>query len=622
MRYILLLLLMSAAMQSYGRHIVGGEIRMRSTSVANRFTFTLVQFWDENTLTSGNRDPSTELLVYRKRDNQLIQKISLPYVSSKNINYKNQACASFRSLNTLEGTYSAQALLRPADYSDAGGYYVVWERCCRNDDINNIQDPGSSGMVFYLEFPPLSIPNSTPEFSFPNGDYICKDQVFSMNVSATDVDGDELRYSLVTPLRGNTGRNNPIGDDFPKTGYPSVQWVTGISDRNMIPGNPALAVNPRSGLLTVTANQLGLYVFTVQCEEYRNGVRIGLVRRDFQLLVIECSKNTPPEPVITYNKVKADLLEFCPERPLILETESAANWSYQWQLNGLNIPGATNATLTVLDTGRYSVVKSFKTLCSKDTSSLLVKVIPGTLPQATIAPHKDSLCEGEKLDLVAPALASGYGYEWRSNKTGNLIGTSQTLNVDKQGTYWLLIRDEKNGCTAWDSTTVAVERVTVTIPAKMSLQRGNSIRLPSNVQSSATTISYSWSPSDGLTSPNDSMPSAAPLESQYYMLQVTSPLGCVALDSVWVEVLDRLYIPDAFSPNGDGINDVLTIYNGSDQIEDIRIINRWGEVIFQTGKYDTPWDGRYKENVVPEGAYIYIIKTSFYTYKGTIVVLH
>ncbi len=622
MRYILLLLLLSAAVESYGRHIVGGEIRMRSTGVANRFTFTLVQFWDENTLTSGNRDPSTELLVYRKRDNQLIQKISLPYVSSKNISYKNQACASFRSLNTLEGTYTAQTTLRASDYSDAGGYYVVWERCCRNDDINNIQAPGSSGMVFYLEFPPLSIPNSTPEFSFPNGDYICKDQAFSMNVSATDVDGDELRYTLVTPMRGNTGRNNPIGDDFPKAGYPPVEWVTGISDRNMIPGNPALTINPRSGMLTVTASQMGLYVFTVQCEEYRNGVRIGLVRRDFQLLVIECSKNSPPEPVITYNKVKAETLEFCPEKPLTLETESAANWSYQWQLNGQNIPGATNAILTVQDTGRYSVVKSFKTLCSKDTTSLLVKVIPGALPQATIAQQKDSICEGEKLDLVAPALASGYSYEWRSNKTGNLIGASQRLNVDTQGTYWLLIRDEKNGCTAGDSTTVAVERVTVTIPEKLSLQRGNSVRLTSSVESTSNPLLYSWFPPEGLSNPTDSMPSAAPLESKYYILQVTSPLGCVALDSVWVEVLDRLYIPDAFSPNGDGINDVLTIYNGSDQIEDMRIINRWGEVIFQTAKYDIPWDGRYKQNVVPEGTYIYVIKTSFYTYKGTIVVLH
>lgn len=622
MRYIILLFTLSVAVNSYGRHIVGGEIRMHSTATPNRFSFTLVQFWDENTLTSGNRDPSTELLVYRKRDNQLIQKISLPFVSTRNISYKNQACASFRSLRTLEGTYNAQVILKSTDYSDAGGYYVVWERCCRNDDINNIQSPGSSGMVFYLEFPPLSVSNSTPEFSFPNGDYICKDQTFSMNVSAIDADGDELRYSLVTPMRGNTGRNNPMGDDYPKAGYPLVEWVPAISEKNMIPGNPALAINNRSGIMTVTASQLGLYVFTVQCEEFRNGVRIGLVRRDFQLLVIECSKNSPPEPVITYNKVKAETLEFCPERPLTLETESAPSWSFQWQINGQNIAGATSASLTVQDTGRYSVVKSFKTLCSKDTSSQLVQVVSGALPPADIAQMKDSICEGEKLDLVAPALASGYSYEWRSNKTGNLIGTGQRLNVGLEGTYWLLVRDERNGCTAWDSTTVAVERVSLKTPARLSLQKGNSVILTSNLETTATPVLYHWSPPEGLTNPSDSMPGASPEESTHYILQVTSPLGCIALDSVWVEVFNRLYIPDAFSPNEDGINDVLNIYNGSNQIEDIRIINRWGEVVFQDGKYDIPWNGRYKETIVPQGAYIYIIKTQFHTYKGTVLVLY
>ncbi len=622
MRYLLLFFLFSVAFSCYSRHIVGGEIRMQSTAVPNRFSFTLVQFWDENTLTTGNRDPLTELLVYRKRDNQLIQKISLPFVSTRNISYKNQACASFRSLKTLEGTYNAQVSLKISDYTDAGGYYIVWERCCRNDDINNIQAPGSSGMVFYLEFPPLSISNSTPEFSFPNGDYICKDQDFSMNVSATDADGDELRYSLVTPMRGNTGRNNPIGDDYPKAGYPLVEWVPAITEKNMIPGKPALAINNRSGQMTVTASQLGLYVFTVQCEEYRNGVRIGLVRRDFQLLVIECSKNSPPEPVITYNKVKAETLEFCSEKPFTLETESSPSWSFQWQVNGQNIAGATSPSLTVQNTGIYSVVKSFKNLCSKDTASQLVKVVSGVRPPAGITQLKDSICEGEKLELVAPALASGYSYEWRSNKAGNLIGSDQRLGVNVQGTYWLLVRNEKNGCTASDSTSVVVERVNLKMPAPQSMQKGNSVTLTPIVTSTATSQLYSWLPPESLTNPTDPIANASPEISTNYILQVTSPLGCIATDSVWVEVFDRLYIPDAFSPNGDGINDVLAIYNGSNQIKDIRIINRWGEVVFQDEKYDIPWDGRYKETKVPEGAYIYIIKTPFYTYKGTVLVLY
>ena len=585
MRYILLGLLLIIAAESYGSHIVGGEIRMRSTSVPNRFSFSLIQFWDENTLTNGNRDQSVELLFYRKRDNQLIQKFSLPYVSSQKVTYKNQACAAFRALKTVEGTYNAQLTLKSADYTDAEGYYIVWERCCRNDDINNIKLPGSNGMVFYLEFPPLSLPNSSPEFSFPNGDYICKDQTFSMNVSATDADGDELRYSLVTPMRGNTGRNNPIGDDYPKAGYPLVEWTSGISEKNMIPGNPALAINARSGVMTATASQLGLYVFTVQCEEYRNGVRIGTVRRDFQLLVIECSKNSPPEPVITYQKAKA-------------------------------------TALTVQDTGSYSVVKSFKTLCSKDTASQKVQVIPGVRPPGGITQLKDAICEGEKLDLVGPTLSSGYSYEWRMNKTGNLVGSGRTLAVGDQGTYWLLIRNEKSGCITWDSTRVAVERLSLKMPPRLSMQKGNSVVLRPVAKSTASPLSYQWSPAQDLASATDSLPRASPQQSTTYTLRVVSPLGCTVTDSVQVDILDRLYIPDAFSPNGDGINDDLLIYNGTDQIEDIRIINRWGEVVYHASNYDSPWNGRYKETIVPQGAYIYLIVTPFYTYKGTLLILY
>ena len=622
MRYILLCLLLIIAAESYGSHIVGGEIRMRSTSVPNRFSFSLIQFWDENTLTNGNRDQSVELLFYRKRDNQLIQKFSLPYVSSQKVTYKNQACAAFRALKTVEGTYNAQLTLKSADYTDAEGYYIVWERCCRNDDINNIKLPGSNGMVFYLEFPPLSLPNSSPEFSFPNGDYICKDQTFSMNVSATDADGDELRYSLVTPMRGNTGRNNPIGDDYPKAGYPLVEWTSGISEKNMIPGNPALAINARSGVMTATASQLGLYVFTVQCEEYRNGVRIGTVRRDFQLLVIECSKNSPPEPVITYQKAKATQLEFCEERPITLETEAAPNWSYQWQLNGQNITGAITPALTVQDTGSYSVVKSFKTLCSKDTASQKVQVIPGVRPPGGITQLKDDICEGEKLDLVGPSLSSSYSYEWRMNKTGNLVGSGRTLAVGDQGTYWLLIRNEKSGCTTWDSTRVAVERLSLKMPPRLSMQKGSSVVLRPVAKSTASPLSYQWSPAQDLASATDSLPRASPQQSTTYTLRVVSPLGCIVTDSVQVDILDRLYIPDAFSPNGDGINDDLLIYNGTDQIEDIRIINRWGEVVYHASNYDSPWNGRYKETIVPQGAYIYLIVTPFYTYKGTLLILY
>lgn len=607
-------------LSAFARHIVGGEIRMEATGTANRYTLTLVQFWDENTLTNGNRDQSTELLFYRKRDNRLVFRSTLPFISSRKVSYQNQACAAFRSLNTIEGTYQSSVTLPPADFNDPQGYYIVWERCCRNEDVNNIDSPGSNGMVFYLEFPPLTILNSSPIFSFPNGDYICKDQTFSMNMSAKDADGDELRYSLVTPMRGNTGRTNPIGNDSPKAGYPLVSWSPGISNDNMIPGNPSLKINARNGNLTVVASRLGLYVFTIQVEEYRNGVKIGLVRRDFQLLVIECSKNSPPEPFVYYQKLKADIIEFCQERPVVLETEAAPNWSYQWQLNGLNIPGGTNPAITVKDTGSYSVVKSFKDQCSKDTTSQQVKLVQGYPPPAVISRARDTICAGTELALLANK-GNSYSYEWAKDKE-RLSENGDILEVTDGSWYHLLVRNDKNGCTARDSVKVSIEEISVKLPARASMLRGSSYSLRPEVKTSGSSVRYDWSPPDGLSSSTDSIPKASPNDNTQYILQVTSPIGCTAADTIRLSIIDRLFIPDAFSPNGDGINDLLIIRNGDDQIEDVRIFNRWGSVVYQSQHYESPWNGRYREALVPAGIYIYRVKTPFQLYEGTITVIY
>jgi gliding motility-associated-like protein len=618
--FLIISFFLSLTLSVQARHIVGGEIRMEATAVTNRFTVTMVQFWDENTLTTGNRDGSAELLFYRKRDNQLMLKYTLPYISSRTVSYQNQACASFRSLSTTEGTYRSSILLNPADFSDPDGYYIVWERCCRNDDVNNILLPGSSGMVFYLEFPPLNVLNSSPVFSFPNGDYICKDQEFKMNMSAIDNDGDELRYSLVTPMQGNTNRNNPLGNDAQKSGYPLVNWTSGITLQNIIPGNPSLGISSQGGILRVVASQIGLYVFTVQCEEYRDGKRLGLVRRDFQLLVIECSKNTPPTPVILYDNTEVKSLEFCPERPIQLNTASAPNWSYQWQLNGQNILGAVGSSLMVSDTGWYSVVKSFKDQCSKDTSSLAVSLVKGTKPEATIISDKIVICKDETILLRANSGAN-LVYEWKKGQE-ILKENGQILPISEAESYLLKVENRTNGCSTLDSIIIKKETISVSLPQISSVLRGNSVRLEPIVESSAYPIKYNWSPVVSISSSTDSIISVNPIETLDYIIQVTSPVGCLASDTITITVFDRMYIPDAFSPNGDGINDRLIIQNGELQIKKIQIFNRWGEVVYASTGYSIPWDGLYLSEKLPNGIYIYKIKTSYHTYEGTIVILY
>ena len=607
------------------RHIVGGELQLSPTNAPGTYQITMIQFWDGNTLTNQNRDAFAEILIYRKRDNALLLATRILYISSREVNYQNQACAQFRKLSTVEGTYRGTVRLPAAEYNDPEGYYMVWERCCRNDDLNNIINPGGSGMVFYLEFPPVTTPNHSPVFAFPNGDYICVNQLVRVSMQASDADGDELRYSLVDPLRGNTSVTQPIANNLPKREYPPVVWAAGRSATNSIPARQPLRVDPRTGMLSVVASELGLYVFAVQVEEFRNGRRIGLTRRDFQLLVIECNSQTPPVPVIAHLNSTPTELEYCPSRPLTLSVADSPDWAFQWQRDGQNITGATTASYVVQDTGRYTVIKSFRNICSKDTSSQEVLVRLGTPPPASLTASSLYICEEEAVELAANAtmpFSQAYLYRWRRDGQSDEAGTA-TLSASQEGLYTLIVTDDRNGCEAQDTLRLRKELMSVKLPSRLSVQKGKSVELRPEALSLSGGHQYEWSPRRGLVFESDSVVRAAPSETTTYTLRVTSANGCTMEVAVEIVVFDKLYIPDAFSPNGDGINDTFEIKNGDTQIRSMKIFSRWGELIFQAiGPITSWWDGTYQARSVPAGEYIYLIETDAATYRGSVLLLH
>jgi gliding motility-associated-like protein len=609
-------------------HIMGGELQMRPGATTGSYEITLIQYWDGNELilpspgVNGNRDVTVELFIYRKHDDLFMDRVQLTYLSSMAIQYQNKACASSRSLNTLAGTYKGGIVLSTAKYDDPGGYYIAWERCCRNNDIDNIADPGRTGMVFYLEFPPLAVKNSSPEFSAPNGQYICSNRPFSMNMAATDSDGDELRYSLVTPLSGTTTVNQPLGTSHSKDEYPLIRWERGISASNAIPGSSPLQIS-NTGLLTVNANTIGLYVFTVQCEEYRNGKQIGLIRRDFQLLVIDCNNGTPDRPIIKLGQAPVSNVQLCPERPVVLQTDESPDWSYQWQLNGQNIPGEVNSTISVSDTGQYSVVKSYTKKCSGDTSSLAVDVGYADPVQAVISFDKDVICEGEQISLFANngVVDDNLLINW--SKDGIVLSEQKTeLQIAEPGTYILQVTHAALGCGGEDTTVITKEVFKVSLPEKKGVLKGTKATLSPVVTPLGNSYKYTWSPLTDLeTDVNSSVVIVSPSQDTDYAVRVVSENGCFAEAKTLVYVIDRIHIPGSFTPNHDGHNDTFEIFNAHDNIRGIRIYNRWGEIIFHSAGYEKPWDGTYKNEALPAGNYPYFIETELASYRGTVMLL-
>lgn len=443
-------------------HIVGGDLTMRAVGTTpGLYRVQLNQFWDDAGLNAGNRDPQVRVLVYRKRNPVLIETIILPYREAQPITYGNAICARLRQLSTTEAHYYKDHQFDPARYTDPDGYYMVWERCCRNDNLANV-DPSNVtagvGMVFYLEFPPMRkagrfFTNSSPSFNLPNGTYICINKLTSFSFDATDADGDQLRYALVTSYNGYTTRTLTTGDTVAKQSYPTIIWAPGFSAANAIPGNPPLRIDPATGQLTLRASRVGLYAFTVQCEEFRNGERIGLVRRDFQLPVVDCAQTTPPPPVITLSEQPLSDTAWCADRPLVLSVERDARWAYQWQRDGNNLRGDTTASLRVTESGTYTVIRSQARVCSNDTVSQGVRVRLEPVPTLRLAlAGPPSQCIGDPLTLRASGPANGQ-YRWSRDGTdwvrpnGSLTDTTVQVEVEPSRTYRVSVTTPA-GCTA------------------------------------------------------------------------------------------------------------------------------------------------------------------------------
>ena len=140
-------------------HIVGGEFELVHIS-GNTYRLNLIIYFDQKFGNQGAKDPSARAYIYRKRDRALMGNVLLPLQSEAGVSYTQPACSK-GELITNKLIYTSTIVLSPETYNDPEGYYVVWERCCRNYQINNIysQVPTgnniSAGQTFYLEFPPV-----------------------------------------------------------------------------------------------------------------------------------------------------------------------------------------------------------------------------------------------------------------------------------------------------------------------------------------------------------------------------------------------------------------------------------------------------------------------------------
>ena len=199
-------------------------------------------------------------------------------------------------------------------------------------------------------------------------------------------------------------------------------------------------------------------------------------------------------------------------------------------------------------------------------------------------------------------------YLWSSGST------SQSITVSAPGSYYVIVTDANNCTDTSSSVTVSTIQVSsITVYPDTTIQYGDSVMLYTSLSLNPPAVdSFFWTPADPtiscLSCPN---PYVAPLAAEIYYLTYYTQ-GCVLVDSTLITVIlpDSFYIPNAFTPNGDGINDSFYVYGQSGvTVHEFRVFDRWGEKVHD-GAY--PWDGKYKGEVCQPGIYVYLFSIGLF----------
>ena len=231
--------------------------------------------------------------------------------------------------------------------------------------------------------------------------------------------------------------------------------------------------------------------------------------------------------------------------------------------------------------------------------TVTVNVIVNDLPVASIS-GDSILCDGESTLLTA---SGGGSYLWNTSDTVSVLPVNPASSMSFSVTV-------TNNC----GTDMATINVVVNTPPTVSAGADQTINLGSSTAISGSGgINYVWSPSTGLSCTNCQSPTATPTVTTDYIVYVTDANGCSNSDTVRITVEEAfdIFIPDAFSPNGDGENEMLFVRGNGIENLLFRVYDRWGQMVFETTDQLLGWDGTFKGSALNEGVFVYILEGNY-----------
>lgn len=284
--------------------------------------------------------------------------------------------------------------------------------------------------------------------------------------------------------------------------------------------------------------------------------------------------------------------------------------SYQWLLNGAVIAGATSSTHAASQAGSYEVNVIALGCTSKVAAPVNLSLITAAVPKFS----NSSTCIDVPVSYFNETDTTTSGsvswlWDFGDGQTSTIFNPVYTYK--KSGAFNVKLTVTPKLCSSLSDSiskniTVDVPTVGIKYPNVLAVKNK---AIPLSARFIANGYSYLWMPSTGLNNGAIQKPVFNASQEQLFRVRLTSPGGCITMDTVKVSVYDSsdIFVPKAFSPNKDGKNDILQPFLVNiTTLKYFRVYNRWGQLMFQTSDSRQGWDGMYNYKPQPLETYTWI----------------
>jgi gliding motility-associated-like protein len=484
-----------------------------------------------------------------------------------------------------------------------GGYNVTVtdaNGCTNNSFTATITQPAAALAVTGISTQVLCYGGNTGTINItPSGGTPAYTYVWSNGATTQDLNSLSIGTYQVVITDANGCTNNSFSATITQPVAPLT--VTGTSTNalcyngnsgtiNITPsgGTPAYTYLWSNGAITQNLNSLGAGTYNVVVTDAN-----GCTYNGFSATI-----NQPSVLIVNGNATNPSCNGSMNGSIDINASGGASPYSYNWS------NGSGDEDIYNLMGGSYSVQVTDANGCPADGAWIVVDP-PAINIISTVQPNSCVGVNNGYIHLNVSGGAAPYTILWNNGSTANSL-----VNLGP-GNYSVTITDS-HGCSNTGSFTLTpVAPITVNLDSIYSIWLGESVQLNAIASGGTGSLTYSWGPTDYLSCTTCASTEASPILNTTYAVTVTDQNGCTAVATAYIEIMYALYIPNTFTPNGDGDNDVFYAISGSVKKFNMRIFDRWGEEIFNSYNIHEGWDGDYRSIEAKQDVYTYRVEATF-----------